>query len=58
LAGYPRMCLVSNHQRNLYILDHGRGNRPDVFSEEYVVSRLIRKSPHRTRLRERQHHYA
>jgi signal transduction histidine kinase len=56
LAGYPWLCMVSHHERNLYILDHSRGNRPEVFSEEYVIGRLLRKSNHRTRLRERQHH--
>ena len=56
LSQYPRLCLVSHHERNLHILDYGRGNRPEVFSEEYVVSRLVRKNPPRTRLRERQVH--
>lgn len=58
LAAYPRLCLVSNHERNLYILDHGRGNRPEVFSEEYVVTRMLRKQIQRSRLRERQHSQA
>jgi signal transduction histidine kinase len=58
LAGYPCLCMVSHHEKNLYILDHARGNRPEFFSEEYVVSRLLRKSPQRTRLRERQFHLA
>ncbi len=56
LSAYPWLCMVSHHERNLYILDHGRGNRPDVFSEEYVIARLLRKGNQRTRLRERQHH--
>ena len=55
LSAYPRLCLVSHHEGNLYVLDHGRGNRPEVFSEEYVVSRLVRRAmPRRIRLRERQ----
>jgi signal transduction histidine kinase len=58
LASYPWLFLASHHERNLYILDHGRGSRPQVFSEEYVVSRLLRKSAHRPRIRERQHHLA
>lgn len=53
LVSYPLLSMVSHHERNLYILDHGRGNRPDVFSEEYVINRLVRKSFHRTRQRER-----
>ena len=56
LAAYPWLFLASHHERNLYVLDHGRGSRPQVFSEEYVVSRLLRKSAHRPRIRERQHH--
>jgi signal transduction histidine kinase len=56
LAHYPRLCLVSHHEANLYVLDYGRGNRPEVFSEEYVVSRLVRRPSPRTRLRERQAH--
>lgn len=56
LAQYPRLCLVSHHEANLYVLDYGRGNLPEVFSEEYVVSRLVRKPAPRTRLRERQAH--
>jgi signal transduction histidine kinase len=56
LSAYPCLCLVSHHEKNLYILDHGRGNRPEIFSEEYVVSRLLRKANARTRLRERQFH--
>ena len=58
LSAYPCLCLVSHHEKNLYILDHGRGNRPEIFSEEYVVSRLLRKGNARTRLRERQFHLA
>ncbi|MDB5104176.1 MAG: sensory signal transduction histidine kinase with domain [Fibrobacteres bacterium] len=56
LAAYPQLCLVSNHERNQYVLDHGRGNRPEVFSEEYVVSRMLRRQMPRVRLKERQHH--
>jgi signal transduction histidine kinase len=55
LSVYPRLCLVSHHERNLYVLDYGRGNRPDVFSEEYVITRLLPKATPRARLRERQH---
>ncbi|MEO6097625.1 MAG: HAMP domain-containing sensor histidine kinase [Fibrobacteria bacterium] len=58
LAAYPCLCMVSHHEKNLYILDHARGNRPELFSEEYVVSRLLRKSSQRVRLRERQFHLA
>jgi len=53
LAAFPQICLVSHHRNNVYILDHGRGNRPEVFSEEYVLNRLLRRP--RTRIRERQH---
>lgn len=56
LAPYPRLCMMSHHLRNLYVLDHGRGNMPEVFSEEYVLSRLLRKVP--PRLRERQYNLA
>lgn len=56
LSQYPMLCLVSHHERNLYVLDSGRGNRPEVFSEEYVISRLLRRVSPRTRLRERQVH--
>jgi signal transduction histidine kinase len=56
LAAYPQLCLVSNHGRNQYILDHGRGTRPEVFSEEYVVTRMLRRQVPRGRLKERQHH--
>jgi signal transduction histidine kinase len=58
LSAYTRICLVSNHERNLYILDYGRGNRPEVFSEEYVLNRLLRNrdAGTRIRMRERQHH--
>ncbi|MDQ2999761.1 MAG: HAMP domain-containing histidine kinase [Fibrobacterota bacterium] len=55
LAAYPQICLVSNHERNQYILDHGRGTRPEVFSEEYVVSRMLRRQVPRGRMKERQH---
>lgn len=54
LSAYRRLCLVSHHQGNLYVLDHGRGNRPEVFSEEYVVSKLVRRATPRIRHRERQ----
>jgi signal transduction histidine kinase len=54
LAGYPWLCMVSHHERNLYILDHGRGNRPEAFSEEYVVNRFLRRNPLRRRMRERE----
>jgi hypothetical protein len=57
LAAYPRLCLVSHHERNPYILDHGRGNRPEMFSEEYVLTRMLRRNVPRVRLRERQHHH-
>lgn len=53
LASYPMLSMVSHHEKNLYILDHGRGNRPEFFSEEYVITRLLRKNTGRTRLRER-----
>lgn len=55
LSHYPRLCLVSHHERNLYVLDYGRGNRPDIFSEEYVITRLAPKAAPRVRQRERQH---
>ena len=58
LNQYPWLSLVSNHDHNVYILDHGRGNRPEVFSEEYVVTRMLRKQVQRTRLRERHHNLA
>jgi signal transduction histidine kinase len=58
LAAYPWLCMVSHHERNLYILDHGRGNRPEAFSEEYVVSRLLRRSLPRQRIRERETHHS
>jgi hypothetical protein len=54
LAHYPRLCLISHHEANLYVLDYGRGNRPEVFSEEYVISRLVRRPVPRTRLRHRE----
>jgi hypothetical protein len=57
LAVYPQLCLVSHHERNLYVLDHGRGKRPEVFSEEYVVGRLLRRQTRRMRQRERQDHF-
>lgn len=56
LAGYPQLCLVSHHERSQYVLDHGRGNRPEMFSEEYVLTRMLKRNPARTRLRERQYH--
>lgn len=56
LSAYPRLCLVSHHERNLYVLDYGRGNRPEVFSEEYIISRIVRRTSSRLRLRERQVH--
>jgi signal transduction histidine kinase len=56
LSAYPQLCLVSHHERNQFVLDHGRGNRPEVFSEEYVLSRMLRRQVPRTRFRERQHH--
>jgi len=58
LAAYPWLCLVSNHGGNPYILDHGRGNRPELFSEEYVVTRMLRRAVQRKRIRERQYHLA
>ncbi len=58
LSNYPMLCLVSQHDRNLYILDHGRSNRLEIFSEEYVVTRLLRPYAQRQRLRERQFHMA
>ena len=57
LAAYPQLCLVSHHARNVYVLDHGRGNRPEMFSEEYVLNRMLRKSAPRARIKERQHHF-
>jgi signal transduction histidine kinase len=57
LAAYPRLCLVSHHERNPYVLDHGRGNRPEMFSEEYVLTRMLRRNVPRVRMRERQHHH-
>jgi hypothetical protein len=58
LAAYPWLYMVSHHERNLYILDHGRGNSPDAFSEEYVVTRLLRRSAPRQRIREREVHHS
>jgi signal transduction histidine kinase len=55
ISHYPRICIVSQYEANLYILDHGRGNRAEIFSEEYVLSNLIHKrhmAP-RSRLQER-----
>jgi hypothetical protein len=43
ISHYPRICIVSQFEENLYILDHGRGNRAEIFSEEYVLSNLIHK---------------
>jgi signal transduction histidine kinase len=56
LSHYERLCLVSQHEKSLYILDHGRGNHPEIFSEEYVLTKLIRSrdSIARSRMRERQ----
>lgn len=56
LAAYPRLFMVSHHERNLYILDHGKGNRPDAFSEDYVVNRILRRGALRQRIREREAH--
>lgn len=56
LAFYPQLCLVSHHERNQYVLDHGKGKSPEIFSEEYVLTRLLRRQLPRVRLRERQHH--
>ncbi len=58
LAMFPQLCLVSHHARNVYVLDHGRGNRPEIFSEEYVLNRMLRKSGPRGRIKERQYHLA
>jgi signal transduction histidine kinase len=58
LAAYSRLFMVSHHERNLYILDHGKGNRPDAFSEEYVVSRILRRGGTRHRIRERETHHS
>ncbi|HKP97555.1 MAG TPA: ATP-binding protein [Fibrobacteria bacterium] len=58
LAAYPQLCLVSHHERNQYVLDHGRGNRPEIFSEEYVINRMLRRNIPRMRMKERQHHMA
>jgi signal transduction histidine kinase len=57
LSGYPKLCLVSNHEKNLYILDQGRGTRPEIFSEEYVLNKMIynREIGRRVKLKERQH---
>jgi signal transduction histidine kinase len=54
LAAYGRLYLLSHHERNLYVLDHGKGNRPEAFSEEYVVTRLMRRGAARRRMRERE----
>jgi hypothetical protein len=54
LAAYGRLYLLSHHERNLYVLDHGKGNRPEAFSEEYVVTRLMRRGTARKRMRERE----
>ncbi len=43
LSQYPRLCIVSQHETNLYILDQGRSSHPEIFSEEYVLSNLIHK---------------
>jgi len=56
LAAYPLLYMVSRHERNLYILDHGKGNRPEAFSEEYVVKRFLRRGAQRQRIREREVH--
>ncbi|MDB5050316.1 MAG: histidine kinase [Fibrobacteres bacterium] len=56
LAVYPQLCLVSHHERNQYVLDHGKGSRPEMFSEEYVLNRLLRRQLPRVRMKERQHH--
>ncbi len=56
LAAYPLLYMVSCHERNLYILDHGKGNRPEAFSEEYVVKRFLRRGAQRQRIREREVH--
>jgi hypothetical protein len=53
LSAYPQLCMVSHHERNLFILDHGRGNRPEAFSEEYVITKLLRRPVQRKRIRER-----
>jgi hypothetical protein len=53
LSAY-RICIVSLHKGHLYALDHDRGNRPEVFSEEYVVTKLVRRSTPRMHYRERQ----
>jgi signal transduction histidine kinase len=58
LAAYPRLFMVSHHERNLYILDHGKGNRPDAFSEDYVVNRILRRGVMRQRIREREAHHS
>lgn len=60
LFRYKRLCLVSRHSRNLFILDHGRSRRPEPFSEEYVLSWLMAGSgpTSKTRIRERQHQMA
>jgi signal transduction histidine kinase len=58
LAVYPRLFMVSHHERNLYILDHGKGNRPDAFSEDYVVNRILRRGALRQRIRERETHHS
>ena len=54
LSGFSKLCLVSLHGPNIYVLDHGRGKHPDVFSEEYVVTRMLRKQVPRARFKERQ----
>jgi hypothetical protein len=53
---YPRLCIISQYESNLYIMDQGRSIHPEIFSEEYVLNNLIHKrhmAP-RTKLRERQ----
>ena len=58
LSAFPRLCLVSRHEGNLYILDHRRSRRPEAFSEEYVLGSLLaqKAAAAKPRMRERQHH--
>ncbi len=43
ISHYLKICVVSRYETSLYILDHGMGNSPEIFSEEYVLSNLINK---------------
>jgi signal transduction histidine kinase len=45
LTQYSKICLVSEHRGALFILDHARGKRPQLFSEEFVLQYLIPRQP-------------